>query len=514
MPEIQTFNLPDLGEGLTDGEILRWFVAVGDRITLNQPIVEVETAKAAVEIPSPFAGIVTELHHPEGATIEVGTPIIAIDVSAEVGAAASASEAPSANSYAIPVTTGPESVTAGPPERTPVLVGYGPRTGATRRRPRRLAGAEAEPATGGGGLVGDPAEPDRDETLSLLPTIPDALAAGAKPVRHGGLELGRAIERAGLAASQVTPLPGLHARPASRGGAAARPRAKPPVRKLARDLGVDLTAVPATGPHATVSRDDVRRAAAAQTASVTEPAPALESSPRERRVPVRGVRKLTAEAMVASVATAPHVTEFLTVDVTRTLKAVRSLRDDPAFADVRVGPLLLIAKAVVLAVARHPELNASWAAGPDGADIVLKEYVNLGIAAATPRGLLVPNVKDADRLPLPALAAALDELVRVAKAGKTTPADLTGGTITITNVGVFGVDAGTPILNHGEAAILCVGQIAERPWVHKGVVKPRSVCQLALSFDHRVVDGEGGSKFLADVGRFLTNPTATALTWS
>lgn len=513
MPEIHTFNLPDLGEGLTDGEILRWFVAVGDRITLNQPIVEVETAKAAVEIPSPYAGVVTELHHPEGATIEVGTPIIAIDVSAQLGAAASASEAPSADPYAVPVTTGPEGATPGPAERTPVLVGYGPRTGATRRRPRRLAGTEPEPATGGAGLAGDPAEPDRDETLSLLPTIPDPLAAGAKPVRHGGLELGRAVERAGLAARPATPLPGIGAARTSR-GVAARARAKPPVRKLARDLGVDLAVVPATGPHATVSRDDVRRAAAARTASVTEPAPAVESGPRERRVPVRGVRKLTAEAMVASVATAPHVTEFLTVDLTRTLKAVRSLRDDPAFAAVRVGPLLLIAKAVVLAVARHPELNASWAAGPDGADIVLKEYVNLGIAAATPRGLLVPNIKNADRLPLPALAAALDELVRLAKAGKTAPAELTGGTITITNVGVFGVDAGTPILNQGEAAILCVGQIAERPWVHKGVVKPRSVCQLALSFDHRVVDGEGGSKFLADIGRFLADPTATALAWS
>jgi pyruvate dehydrogenase E2 component (dihydrolipoamide acetyltransferase) len=293
---------------------------------------------------------------------------------------------------------------------------------------------------------------------------------------------------------------------------ATRALAKPPVRKLIRDLGLDLASIPATGPHGTVSRDDVQRAAAALTA-VEEPV-AVTDTGRERRVPVRGVRKLTAEAMVASVTTAPHVTEFLTVDVTRTLKAVKQLREDPAFAGVRVGPLLLIAKAVLLAAARHPELNSSWVSSPAGDEIVLKDYVNLGIAAATPRGLLVPNIKDADQLPLPELASALDELVRVAKSGKTPPADLAGGTITITNVGVFGVDTGTPILNPGEAAILCVGQIAERPWVHKGSLAVRSVCQLALSFDHRIVDGEGGSKFLADIGRFLADPFTTALAWS
>lgn len=542
MADIRTFDLPDLGEGLTEGEILRWLVTTGETVTLNQPIVEVETAKAAVEIPSPFAGVVTVLHHEEGATVEVGSPLIAFDTAP--GAAfppsntsgnsdADADRAPEPGVTASPGVDADAAGDAAMGGRTPVLVGYGPRTGGpARRRARRHAAPDSDnaPQLGSSGLTGDRAEPTPDETLPLLPTIPDALAAGAKPVRHGGLEMGRAAERAATAAGTVDALPtgtvrGAH--PAT----TTRPRAKPPVRKLARDLGVDLATVPATGPDGTVSRDDVLNASApARTARAgavptggasatatgagptrTEP---VGTGPRERRVPVRGVRKLTAEAMVASVATAPHVTEWLTVDVTRTLRAVRRLRENPAFADVRVNPMLLIAKAVTLAVARRPELNSSWVDGPDGAEIVVKEYVNLGIAAATPRGLLVPNIKDADRLPLPELAAALDELVGVAKAGRTPPADLAGGTITITNVGVFGVDAGTPILNPGEAAILCVGQIAERPWVHGGTVKPRSVCQLALSFDHRIVDGEGGSKFLADVGRFLEDPERTALAWS
>ncbi|TQS39975.1 dihydrolipoamide acetyltransferase family protein [Cryptosporangium phraense] len=524
MAEIRTFDLPDLGEGLTEGEILRWFVAPGETVALNQPIVEVETAKAAVEIPSPFAGVVTTLHGEEGATLEVGSPLIAIDTAP--GSSDATTDATAAGETAI---TG-DAALAAPPAgadvvaasagdqpgeggRTPVLVGYGPRTGAARRRPRRATPTpEPEPAVGGAGLVGDQAEPAPDTTLPLLPTIPDALASGVKPVRHGGLEMGRAAERAAQAAGPTTAFPtstGPEPHPAT----ATRPRAKPPVRKLARDLGVDLTAIPATGPNGTVSRDDVTRAASAGTSETAVAGAAPDA--REQRIPVRGVRKLTAEAMVASVATAPHVTEWLTVDVTRTLRAVRRLRENPAFADVRVNPMLLIAKAVTLAVGRHPEVNSTWVDGPDGtAEIVVKDYVNLGIAAATPRGLLVPNVKDADRLGLPELAAALDQLVAVAKAGRTPPADLAGGTITITNVGVFGVDAGTPILNPGEAAILCVGQIAERPWVHRGVVKPRSVCQLALSFDHRIVDGEGGSKFLADVGRFLEDPEGVALAWS
>ncbi|MGH3750080.1 MAG: dihydrolipoamide acetyltransferase family protein, partial [Micromonosporaceae bacterium] len=295
--------------------------------------------------------------------------------------------------------------------------------------------------------------------------------------------------------------------------------AKPPVRKLAKELGVDLRTVTPTGPRGSISRDDVMALVEqAQPAAPAAPAaPAGLSAPvfgadREQRIPVKGVRKLTAENMVASAFTAPHVTEFLTVDATRTVRACKRLAAMPDWDGVRISPLLLVAKAVLVAARRHPMINSSWDAERD--EIVLKQYVNLGIAAATPRGLIVPNIKDAGRLSLRELADALRGLVGTAKEGKTSPADMQGGTFTITNVGVFGVDTGTPILPPGEAAILAFGAIREQPWVHKGKVKPRQVTTLALSFDHRIVDGELGSKFLADVGRFLTDPEAALLAWA
>ncbi len=518
MSRIKRFNLPDLGEGLTEGEILQWLVKPGDTVTLNQPIVEVETAKAAVEIPSPYAGVVTDLLHTEGDTVDVGAPIIAFDTDPGAGALPAAEPAPgdgattlesappSAETLAsVTVAGDSEAVEPGliggpaPGGRTSVLVGYGPKTVTAKRRPRKPVEAPAQDAAG---------TPLRDHELSLLPSIPDSLATGAKPVRHGGLEVGRAAERAAEAASAPV-------------------RAKPPVRKLARDLGLDLATVRGTGPDGSITRGDVQIAhesarAHVPAASVGEPHPmparraadaasAGWDASREQRVPVKGVRRLTAAAMVTSAFSAPHVTEFLTVDVTRTMRAVRKLKASPEFADVRVGPLLLVAKAMVLAAARHPMVNASWdeAAG----EIVVKEYVNLGIAAATPRGLIVPNVKDAGRLSLRQLAEQLDALVALAKDGRTPPADMQGGTITITNVGVFGVDTGTPILNPGEVAILAFGAVREQPWVHKGKIRVRQVCQLALSFDHRVVDGELGSRFLADVGRFLNDPEAALLAW-
>jgi pyruvate dehydrogenase E2 component (dihydrolipoamide acetyltransferase) len=230
----------------------------------------------------------------------------------------------------------------------------------------------------------------------------------------------------------------------------------------------------------------------------------------EERRPIKGVRKMTADAMVRSAFTAPHVTEFLTVDVTRSMRLVEKLKKRPEFDGVRVSPLLLVMKALLLAVRRNPEVNATW---DDAAqEIVVKRYVNLGIAAATPRGLIVPNIKDAHQKSLPDLARALNELVSVAREGKTGPNDMIGGTITITNVGVFGVDTGTPILNPGEAAILAFGAVRPQPWVHKGRVVPRQLTTLALSFDHRLVDGELGSRFLADIGAVLEDPQL-ALTW-
>jgi pyruvate dehydrogenase E2 component (dihydrolipoamide acetyltransferase) len=292
--------------------------------------------------------------------------------------------------------------------------------------------------------------------------------------------------------------------------------AKPPVRKLAKDLGIDISAVVPSGPGGIVTRADVESAVSAAGAHAPDGARALQPATapppgeRETRIPVTGVRRMTARAMVASAFSAPHVTEWVQVDVTRTMKLVERLRADREFADVRVSPLLLVAKALLVAVRRNPGVNATW---DDAAqEIVVKHYVNLGIAAATPRGLVVPNVKDADRMSLHDLAEALGRLTATAREGRTTPADMSGGTITITNVGVFGVDAGTPILNPGEAAILAFGQVRKLPWVHKGKVRPRWVTQLALSFDHRLVDGDLGSRALADVAAVLEDPVR-ALTW-
>jgi pyruvate dehydrogenase E2 component (dihydrolipoamide acetyltransferase) len=505
---VRTFALPDLGEGLTEGEILQWMVAVGDTVRLNQPIVEVETAKAAVEVPSPFAGVVLELHSGAGTTVDVGAPIITFDTDPSAGPLEGAAGSAAAGAAANPVeSAAPRAATpvgtvsqvaadtvpaaaaglvdastqrasepgmvgspapklegaligeTGPTGRTATLVGYGPKSVTAKRRARVQP---APPST-------------RDEP---------------KPSRVIATEVGRhAEERA----------------------AAPAVRAKPPVRKLAKELGVDLASLRGSGPDGTVTRADVEQAAGRAAVPVTEPSAALDPAARERRVPVKGVRRLTAQAMVDSAFTAPHVTEFITFDMTPTMELRQRVAAMPEFSGVKVSPLLFVAKALLLAVARHPEVNASW--DEPAQEIVVKDYVNLGIAAATPRGLLVPNVKDADTLSLPELARALQDLAETARAGRTPPADMQGGTITITNVGMFGVDNGTPILNPGEAAILCFGAVRPMPWVHEGQLAVRQVTQLSLSFDHRMVDGQLGSEFLRDVARVLSDP-ATALVWS
>ncbi|MGA5063571.1 dihydrolipoamide acetyltransferase family protein [Streptomyces exfoliatus] len=470
--------MPDVGEGLTEAEILKWYVQPGDTVTDGQVVCEVETAKAAVELPIPFDGTVHELCFPEGTTVDVGQVIISVNVgggTAEAPAAPAAEAAPAAAAAPAPA---PVEEDEQPKGRQPVLVGYGVAASSTKRRARKAPAG----------------------------TVP----AAAAPV-------------APVAVSVPEQLNG-HA------PAAGRPLAKPPVRKLAKDLGVDLATVTPTGPDGVITREDVHAAAAPAPAPAVEapaptpvaapaaapaqaaaPAPALSAEARETRVPVKGVRKATAAAMVGSAFTAPHVTEFVTFDITRTMKLVEELKAGKDMAGLRVNPLLLIAKAVLVAVRRNPEINAAWDEAAQ--EIVLKHYVNLGIAAATPRGLLVPNIKDAHAQTLPELSASLSELVSTAREGKTTPAAMQGGTFTITNVGVFGVDTGTPILNPGESAILAVGAIKLMPWVHKGKVKPRQVTTLALSFDHRLVDGELGSKFLADVAAILEQPKRL-ITWA
>ncbi|KFK91628.1 branched-chain alpha-keto acid dehydrogenase subunit E2 [Streptomyces sp. JS01] len=470
------FKMPDVGEGLTEAEILKWFVQPGDTVTDGQVVCEVETAKAAVELPIPFDGVVHELRFPEGTTVDVGQVIIAIDVAPGSGDA----PAPAAAAPAQEPVEAPEAE-AEPKGRTPVLVGYGVAESSTKRRPRKGAAAAPEAA---------------------------AVAAAVQAELNGH----------GAPAPAVVP-------PQSGAPAGGRPLAKPPVRKLAKDLGIDLATVVPTGKDGIITREDVHAAAApaaaeapAAVASPVAPAPAVTEAPgvvsdsaRETRIPVKGVRKAIAQAMVGSAFTAPHVTEFVTVDVTRTMKLVAELKEDKDMAGVRVNPLLVIAKALLVAIKRNPEVNAAW--DEANQEIVQKHYVNLGIAAATPRGLIVPNIKDAHDKTLPQLAEALGELVATARDGKTSPAAMAGGTVTITNVGVFGVDTGTPILNPGESAILAVGAIKLQPWVHKGKVKPRQVTTLALSFDHRLVDGELGSKVLADVAAILEQPKRL-ITWA
>ncbi|MFJ9839071.1 dihydrolipoamide acetyltransferase family protein [Kitasatospora sp. NPDC101155] len=463
---LREFKMPDVGEGLTEAEILSWYVKPGDTVTDGQVVCEVETAKAAVELPIPFNGVVEQLFFPEGATVDVGTVIISVAVAGEASA-------PAAVPTPAPAAEAPADEAE--PERREVLVGYGPRTGGSQRRARRTTTTKTVTAS---------------KPAPAVPAAPVAPAPAA-PAPVAEVPLGE------------------------------RPLAKPPVRKLAKDLGIDLRAVTPTGPDGVITREDVHAHAAAQAAPA---APAVEvaevaavevpvSAPAagDVRVPIKGVRKATAQAMVASAFTAPHVTEFVQVDVTRTMKFVRRLKESGELGrDVRVSPLLLVAKALLTAIKRHPEINAQWDEAAQ--EIVIKGQVNLGIAAATPRGLIVPNIKDAGSRTLSGLAVALGELVETARQGKTSPADMQGGTVTITNVGVFGVDTGTPILNPGEAAILAFGAVRELPWVHKGKVVPRQVTTLALSFDHRLVDGELGSKVLADVAALLEHPKRL-ITW-
>ncbi|GGC99319.1 dihydrolipoamide acetyltransferase component of pyruvate dehydrogenase complex [Tersicoccus solisilvae] len=519
---IREFALPDLGEGLTESEIVSWKVAEGQSVSLNQVIAEVETAKAVVQLPSPWDGVVERLLQAEGATVDVGTPILAIDVPSAGGSGDGGGE-------------------PGTARREPTLVGYGAAPAGTGRpaRRRRTTGspASAGPSTATGtgepdpgtapdaspqpGAPGVPDQPDvpapvgPDEPDVPLPTRPD------EPLAPNGPEIpplpgGPEITPPGSPSTVAT---------APQNGAASRERhlSTPVVRKLARDLGLDIDAVTGTGRGGLVTRADVTAAAEARstgvaTVAATAPAVTTAAAPtattgdgglglRETREPIRGVRKHTAAAMVASAFTAPHVTEFLTVDVTESVALLDSLRADRAWAEDRPTMTALVAKAVLVALRRHPELNSRW--DETAGEIVRFGYVNLGIAAATPRGLVVPNLKDADGMDLRTLSRALRELTSAARDGRTTPAALSGGTFTISNVGVFGVDAGTPILNPGEAGILATGQVRRTPWEYRGEIALRDVMTLSLSFDHRLVDGEAGSRFLADVGAVLRSPGAT-----
>lgn len=409
----QVFSMPDVGEGLTEAEILRWLVRPGDTVAVNQMIVEIETAKAAVELPCPFAGVVEELHAPEGAIVAVGSPIISI--------------------------AGAGTVTPAEPQRQAVLVGYGVREGGTPTRRRRQGPVGSSPAL-------------------------DAPAV----------------------------------RPAA--------RAKPLVRKLAREKGLDLTQIEATGLHGEVTRADVVNAIGGEVAQ-----PSVGDDAAGERIPVRGVQRAMAEAMVQSAFTAPHVTEWVDVDMSRALEVVARLRERPGSKDVRITPMILVAAGLIRAARQHRRINSSWVETSDGADVVIHRDVHLGIAADTPRGLLVPTIRGASSLGLVELAQRVQVLIDTARAGRSTPADLTGGTISLTNVGVFGVDGGTPIINPGQTSILAMGRIIERAWVVGGQVVPRPIMQLSFSFDHRVIDGAIGSRALQSIASFLADPAMALL---
>jgi len=443
------FPLPDVGEGLTEAEIVAWKVKPGDTVTVNQVLVEIETAKSLVELPSPFAGTVTELLAAEGDTVEVGSPIIRVD------SAGGALELQAPGSGDLVGEVADTAASIAPAEGAAdasgaVLVGYGSKGGhATTRRRRPGAVASA-------------------------PEAADPAGVAAAPARR------------------PSPAP-----PASAGPVIA----KPPIRKLAKDLDVDLAAVTATGPIGDVTRDDVIRQA--QQVSVFRNLQTPEwPEDREERIPVKGVRKAIASAMVQSAFTAPHVSVFSDINATRTMEFVKRLKASPDFAGVRISPLLVMAKAVIWAVRRNPTVNSSWT----DKEIVVHHYVNLGIAAATPRGLIVPNIKDAQNLSLLELAQALEQLTITARDGKTQPAEMAKGTVTITNLGSYGMDTGTPILNPGEVGIVALGAIKLKPWVVDGEVRPAYVTTVGASFDHRVVDGDVASRFTADIASVLEEP--------
>ncbi|WP_105032007.1 2-oxo acid dehydrogenase subunit E2 [Arthrobacter ruber] len=546
---LNTFNLPDVGEGLTEAEIVQWKVAPGATVSVNDIICEIETAKSLVELSSPYAGTVSELLVAEGETIEVGTPIISVEdaesapeaahdggqggaasdapvhdggpdgdvdrvIEADAEAAASPQDAiGTADDAPVPVPrmpgefSGAESGAAGvqaapgtaAPEVTPgPLVGTGPKADAVKRRPRKQQGApgagHVAPSSGAGRPASGPASPApaAQAPAPAGSTAPDPAAPATR-------------ESAGRSAPQPAAEPPARVNPLNQ--LINRVLAKPPVRKAARDLGINLADVPATGSAGEVTKQDLmsyqsQRDAEQDGADSFWADRKVLGGGRIERIPVKGVRKATARAMVQSAFTAPHVSIFVDVDASRTMEFVKRLKASRDFEGIKVSPLLILAKAVIWAAARNPSVNATWSDD----EILVKHFMNLGIAAATPRGLMVPNIKDAQNLSLKELALALNDLATTARAGKTQPAQMQGGTLTITNIGALGIDTGTPIINPGEVAIVAFGTIKQKPWVLDGEVIPRWITTLGGSFDHRVVDGDLSARFMADVASILEEP--------
>ena len=498
----KTFNLPDVGEGLLEADIVQWKVAPGDTVAVNDVIVEIETAKSLVELPSPYAGTVSALMVAEGETVDVGTPIISVTVGAGEpagtpdggggNAAAEAAPAP------VPEPQEPQEAPAA------MLTGTGPKPDAVRRRLRRRPEPAASPAAA-------PSAPAPRAVPAPAPTSPAAPASAPAASAETA-----AASPAPSPASPAVPAPGPAAPSFPTPAAAVQERvnrliqrvlAKPPVRKAAKDLGINLADVPATGASGEVTKQDLmsyqaQREAERESAGDFWASESAKRDARIERIPVKGVRRATAKAMVESAFSAPHVSIFVDVDASRTMEFVRRLKTSKDFEGIKVSPLLILAKAVIWAAARNPSVNATWA----GDEILVKHFMNLGIAAATPRGLMVPNIKDAQQLSLKELAVALNSLAATAREGRTPPADMQGGTLTVTNIGSLGIDTGTPIINPGEVAIVAFGTIKQKPWVVDGEVVPRWITTLGGSFDHRVVDGDLSARFMADVASILEEP--------
>ncbi|GHI88660.1 dihydrolipoamide acetyltransferase family protein [Streptomyces xanthophaeus] len=440
MPQVMEFKLPDLGEGLTEAEIVRWLVAVGDVVAIDQPVVEVETAKAMVEVPCPYGGVVTARFGEEGTELPVGAPLITV----AVGASSLPAEAPAAQAA--------EAEGAGNVPRP--LIGYGEDHSrpARRRRVRPVTAAVSAPA------VAAPVAP-------VAPAVPVAAPAPSGPV----------------------------------------PVISPLVRKLAKDGGVDLRALTGSGPDGLILRADVEAALAALRAPEPAPAVAAAAAPtaaaQGERIPLKGLRGLVADKLSRSRREIPDATCWVDADATELMAARAAMN---AVDGPKISVLALLARICTAALARYPELNST--VDLEANEIVRLPAVHLGFAAQTERGLMVPVVRDAQHRSPESLSAEFARLTELARTGKLTPADLTGGTFTLNNYGVFGVDGSTPIINHPEAAMLGVGRIVPKPWVHEGELAVRKVVQLSLTFDHRVCDGGTAGGFLRYVADCVESP--------
>ncbi|MEU9784807.1 dihydrolipoamide acetyltransferase family protein [Streptomyces phaeochromogenes] len=511
------FKLPDLGEGLTEAEIVRWLVQVGDVVAVDQPVVEVETAKAMVEVPCPYGGVVTARYGEEGTELPVGSPLLTVAVGAPASeVSASGVPASGARASGTPASGGEDEGSGN------VLVGYGTQAPPARRGRLRPPGAgaapgrrspgssEGGPGSGRHGSAAGAAGAEAGSAGSRLAGLPDAdLAVAVAPAAPAGS--GTAPRRPVRDEEPVTDGTGADAGRRADGPV---PVISPLVRRLARENGLDLRELAGSGPDGLITRADVEHAARAVAsdptvarppqAAATAPAPAQSPTAthaRGTRIPLKGVRGAVADKLSRSRREIPDATCWVDADATELMHA--RVRMNEA-GGPKISLLALLARICTAALARFPELNST--VDMEAREVVRLDAVHLGFAAQTERGLVVPVVKDAHTRDAESLSAEFARLTEAARTGTLTPAELTGGTFTLNNYGVFGVDGSTPIINHPEAAMLGVGRIVPKPWVHEGELAVRQVVQLSLTFDHRVCDGGTAGGFLRYVADCVEQP--------